>query len=195
MPVVITGYQIDPAAPVPTPKGSNPHRLLRALRPNASFGYVEISDHGTPEDALGEVARIRRSAESAWCGSYEVLHTGDQPAPPFAADIADVPSASVMFVNGMDFPPDGHDAAFELWLTVNAYLVTKPGYHSHRLHRRTHDDAAFGLVNLVEWESVAAWEAAHDEGFRRLAVRPDMPFVGYPTLCEPVLRQPATVAR
>jgi hypothetical protein len=39
-------------------------------------------------------------------------------------------------------------------------------------------------VNVVEWESVAAWQAAHDEGFRELAADP--PFVARPTLCLPV---------
>jgi heme-degrading monooxygenase HmoA len=73
-----------------------------------------------------------------------------------------------------------------VWRDVNAYMVNKPGYRWHRLHRRVSDDAPFGLVNVVEWESVAAWRAAHDEGFRERAVRPNMPMTAYPTLCVPV---------
>jgi heme-degrading monooxygenase HmoA len=86
----------------------------------------------------------------------------------------------------MEFPPGGHEAAFALWLQVNAYMVTKPGYRWHRLHRRVDASAPFGLINLVEWESASAWEAAHDAGFRERAVRPQMPFVAYPTVCVPV---------
>lgn len=54
-------------------------------------------------------------------------------------------------------------------------MVTEPGYRWHRLHRRGHDDAPFGLVNLAGWESADAWAAAHDDGFRALADRPDIP--------------------
>jgi len=91
----------------------------------------------------------------------------------------------VLFVNCMAFPPARHDAAFALWQEVNAYMVNQPGYRWHRLHHRVHDDAAFGLVNIVEWESVTAWQAAHDAGFRARAVRDHMPFDAHPTLCRP----------
>ena len=67
-------------------------------------------------------------------------------------------------------------------------MVNQPGYRWHRLHHRVHDDAAFGLVNIVEWESVTAWQAAHDAGFRARAVRDHMPFDAHPTLCRPTVR-------
>jgi hypothetical protein len=72
-------------------------------------------------------------------------------------------------------------------------MVTKPGYRWHRLHRRLDDEAPFGLVNVVEWESPQAWRAAHDDGFRRLAGG-ELPFTAHPTLCRP-LAAGAEVAR
>jgi hypothetical protein len=60
-------------------------------------------------------------------------------------------------------------------------------------HRRTHDDAPFGFVNIVEWESAAAWEAAHDDGFRALTAPANLPFVTYPTVCTPVAGAPKAV--
>jgi hypothetical protein len=85
----------------------------------------------------------------------------------------------------MRFAPDRHDEAFAAWQRVNRYMVAKPGYRWHRLHRRLDDHAPFGLVNVVEWESPEAWLAAHDEGFRALAGG-DLPFTAHPTLCRPV---------
>jgi hypothetical protein len=66
----------------------------------------------------------------------------------------------------------------------NDYMVSTPGCRSHTLHLRV-GDAAFGMVNVVEWESVEAWQAGHDDGFRAIAARPQ-PFVSHPTLCRPV---------
>jgi heme-degrading monooxygenase HmoA len=100
-----------------------------------------------------------------------------------------------MFVNCLECPSDREDATFEVWQEINAYMVTKPGYRWHKLHRRTHPDAPFGFVNVVEWESAAAWQAAHDEGFRALAARPDLTFTAYPTLCQPIEDAAALRAR
>jgi hypothetical protein len=36
---------------------------------------------------------------------------------------------------------------------------------------------------VVEWESIQAWDAAHDDGFFVLTRRPDIPFVPVATLC------------
>jgi hypothetical protein len=80
--------------------------------------------------------------------------------------------------------PGDEDDAFAVWREINAYMVTKPGYRWHRLHRRTDPSAPFGQVNVARWESAAAWRAAHDEGFRTLAARPDLPFEPVATLCE-----------
>lgn len=185
MPTVITCYETSATSPVPTTTGrTGPGHLLRSAGPVAAFGYIEVTQHLTASGAL-EAARLAASGPTpARSGSYEVLDAAAVPAPDFATT-TEGDEAPVVFVNCMAFPPDGHDAAFALWREVNAYMVDKPGYRWHRLHRRVHDDAAFGLVNLVEWESMTAWEAAHDAGFRARAVRDPMPFVGRPTLCRP----------
>jgi Antibiotic biosynthesis monooxygenase len=185
MPIVITGYEIDRDADVPAIASANPSRqILRATAPGGRFGFVDITPVEDPAAAGDLVRAATTGSASAVAGAYEVFHTNDRPAPPFAAGAE---RSSVIFVNFLECRPENEDAAFELWGQVNAYMVTKPGYRWHRLHRRIEPDAPFGFVNVVEWESAAAWQAAHDDGFRALAIRPEMPFVAYPTLCLPVV--------
>jgi heme-degrading monooxygenase HmoA len=116
-----------------------------------------------------------------------LIHERHTPAPPFAAG----GDESLIFINCMEFEPGREQEAFDFWLRVNDYMVNKPGYRWHRLHRRLDPTAPFGQINVVEWESVESWEAAHDDGFRALTVRPDIPFVPVATLCRPVAGQPA----
>jgi heme-degrading monooxygenase HmoA len=183
MPIVITGYEIDPdAAAPPAPPGRPGRRVFRAAQPGARFGYLEIDDCATADDAA-ELVRLIATVPEAVAGRYEIFHVGDRPAARFAADGA---GSSIMFINCMACSPDQDDAAFAAWRRVNEYMVTKPGYRWHQLHRRVGGEAPFALINVVEWESADAWAAAHDDGFRALAVRPDLPFVPYATLCRPV---------
>lgn len=79
---------------------------------------------------------------------------------------------SVRFINLFAVPPGRDEAFFELWRTVNSYMVTQPGYLNHRLHRAVSDDARYRYVNYVEWESQAAWADAHDAGFHALVADP-----------------------
>jgi heme-degrading monooxygenase HmoA len=123
----------------------------------------------------------------ALTGRYEVIHERHTPAPPYEA----AGDESLIFINCMEFEPGREQEAFDFWLRVNDYMVNKPGYRWHRLHRRLDPTAPFGQINVVEWESVESWEAARDDGFRALTMRPDIPFVPVATLCRPVAGQPA----
>jgi heme-degrading monooxygenase HmoA len=146
-------------------------QVYRALAPDARFRYLTVGD------------RAPRLADDATAlsGRYEIVHTRHDAAAPFAPDD---PARPVTFLNCMVVRPGDEDAAFAVWREVNAYMVTKPGYRWHRLHRRVDADAPFGLINVARWESADAWRAAHDGGFRALAARPDLPFTPVPTLCE-----------
>jgi heme-degrading monooxygenase HmoA len=146
------------------------YRLHRALAPDAPFRYITV----------GERAPELPAEISAWSGRYEIFHTGDVAAAPFDPDATEAP---VVFINGLVVAPGNEDVAFEAWHRVNVYMVKQPGYRRHTLHKRVHDHAAFGFVNIVEWESVQSWKAAHDDGFRALT-QPPLPFDPMPTLCE-----------
>ena len=182
MPVVITCYQV-PRDATPPAGATRPRLLLRAAAaPPSRFGYLELIEVTSTSVAIAAASELADGPTPALSGGYEVFHTNDRPAAPFA----DVDGSSIMFVNCLQCTPGDEDAAFAVWQEINAYMVTKPGYRWHKLHRRVHPDAAFGFVNVVECESAAAWEAAHDAGFRALAARPDLHFTAFPTLCLPV---------
>ncbi|HTT26939.1 MAG TPA: antibiotic biosynthesis monooxygenase family protein [Solirubrobacteraceae bacterium] len=77
------------------------------------------------------------------------------------------------FMNCFEVPAGHEDAFLALWQEVNAYMATKPGYVSHRLHRSLAPEARFRFINYAEWESPEHWRAAHDDGFRQLVSRPE----------------------
>jgi heme-degrading monooxygenase HmoA len=147
----------------------------RALAADAPFRYITVGASAPMVQPAGG------AAPREFSGRYELFHRRDEPAAPFDPDSI---APAVTFINCMRFDPAGHDEAFAVWQQINAYMVTKPGYRWHKLHRRVDPDAPFGLVNVARWESEAAWRAAHDDGFRALAARPDLPFEPVPTLCE-----------
>ena len=183
MPVVITCYETPRDAAPPT-VASETGLLFRAAAALPSrFGYVELTEESDSDAAIALARRVANGSAAASAGSYAVFHSNDRAADPFSTDAR---HSSIMFVNCLECPPDREDATFAVWHEINAYMVTKPGYRWHKLHRRTHPDAPFGFVNVVEWESAAAWQAAHDDGFRALAASRDLPFTAYPTLCEPI---------
>ena len=179
MTTVITVYELPEDATPPTALGET-HTVYRSLGAPASYRWIDIGEAASTRTAASVVAEAadRPGAEP---GRYEVFHVNDQPAELFDAGR---PDESVIFVNCMRFAPDRHAEAFAAWERVNRYMVRKPGYRWHRLHRRLGDRAPFGLVNVVEWESPDAWRAAHDEGFRALTMG-DLPFSAHPTLCRP----------
>ena len=53
--------------------------------------------------------------------------------------------------------------------------------------RATTPDAAFQFVNVAHWASASHYQAAHDDGFRKLVMRPEWaPFRSRPGLYEVV---------
>jgi hypothetical protein len=178
MTTVITVYDRDPDD-APVPLGSD-HVLYRAVGRPASFGWVDLAE--VADDVAADAVRSWASDPTALTGRYQAFHLGEVAAQAYG----EAPVDPVTFVNCIRFAPHLHDSAFEAWQRVNRYMVAKPGYRWHRLHRRLDHEAPFGLVNVVEWESPEAWQAAHDEGFRALT-EGDLPFTTHPTLCRPVV--------
>jgi hypothetical protein len=179
MTTVITVYDLPDDAPAPAVLDPG-HTLHRAIGRPASFAWIDLGEAPTP-DAAARLVSEAAATPGALTGRYDAFHVNQTPAEPFDPSAS---SESVVFVNCMSFAPERHDEAFAAWQRVNHYMVAKPGYRWHRLHRRLDDSAPFGLVNVVEWESPEAWQAAHDEGFRVLAGG-DLPFTAQPTLCRP----------
>ena len=79
---------------------------------------------------------------------------------------------AVTYINCFEVPAGREEAFLALWTEVNAYMRTKPGFISHRLHRATQPDARYRFINIPQWESAKAFADAHDDGFRKLVQQP-----------------------
>lgn len=74
----------------------------------------------------------------------------------------------VRLINCFEVPADRDEQFLERFRDVNAYMVSKPGYLSHRLHRSLSPQARYRFVNYVEWESAEHLSAARDERYVQL---------------------------
>ena len=79
--------------------------------------------------------------------------------------------SNVSLINPFELPADIADDQFRLgWERAADLLRVRPGFVGTRLHRAVSPDARFRFVNVAEWESPQAFQAAvADDAFRRLA--------------------------
>jgi heme-degrading monooxygenase HmoA len=80
----------------------------------------------------------------------------------------------VTLINCFEVPAGREEEFFAGYQKVNAYMRAKKGYVSNKMHRSLAPDAKFRFVNVVQWESREACEAAHDAGFRELISQPQL---------------------
>lgn len=66
----------------------------------------------------------------------------------------------VTLINVFEVPAGSVDATVEYWEVHRDILATQPGYISTSLHRALLPDARFQLINIAQWESAEAFEAA-----------------------------------
>lgn len=93
--------------------------------------------------------------------------------------------ADVQLLNCFEVPQGQEEKFLALWREVNAYMVTKPGYINHHLHRSLAPDARFRFINYAEWQTPELFRAAHDERFRGLVAGPEWSdFSSLPALYE-----------
>jgi heme-degrading monooxygenase HmoA len=77
-------------------------------------------------------------------------------------------------INCFEVPAGREEEFFAGFQKVNGYMRAKKGYVWHKMHRSLAPDAKFRFVNVVQWESREACEAAHDAGFRELISQPGL---------------------
>jgi heme-degrading monooxygenase HmoA len=80
----------------------------------------------------------------------------------------------ITLINCFEVPAGREEEFFSAFKTVNAYMRAKKGYISHKMHRSLTPESRYRFVNVVEWASREACEAAHDEGFRALISQPGL---------------------
>jgi heme-degrading monooxygenase HmoA len=79
---------------------------------------------------------------------------------------------SVVFINCFEVPAGREEAFLELWAQIDSYMNVRDGFRWRRLHKSLDDGTRLRYVNVAGWESAAQFDAAHDEGFRRLQGQP-----------------------
>src|SRR5262245_28427921 len=66
----------------------------------------------------------------------------------------------VTLINVFEVPQDELDAFVDDWRTRAEFMSRQAGFRSFRLHRALSPDSKFQLVNVAEWESAEALQAA-----------------------------------
>jgi heme oxygenase (mycobilin-producing) len=102
--------------------------------------------------------------------------------------LADPGSPSkVILINPFEVVPGQEEKCLKYWERAAAFLRTRPGYMSTRLHKALSPQARFLYINVAEWESAAHFKAAvGDPEFKRITETPACK--GSPALFE-VIRQ------
>lgn len=67
---------------------------------------------------------------------------------------------NVTVINPFEVPEGREEDALSMWESFAAYFRKQPGYVSTKLHRAVGPDAKFHFVNIAEWESAQAFQAA-----------------------------------
>jgi heme-degrading monooxygenase HmoA len=77
----------------------------------------------------------------------------------------------VILINPFEVPEGTRDDEFLAgWDRAAEYMRKQPGFVATRLHRALTDDARFRFVNVAEWDSPQAFQAAFStEEFRAIA--------------------------
>ncbi|MDT7838634.1 antibiotic biosynthesis monooxygenase family protein [Aquabacterium sp. OR-4] len=79
-------------------------------------------------------------------------------------------SEGVVLINTFEVLPGRETECLAVWDRAAAFLSQRPGFVSTRLHRALRPDARLQLINVAQWASPAAFQAAvGDPAFRKLS--------------------------
>jgi heme oxygenase (mycobilin-producing) len=95
----------------------------------------------------------------------------------------DANSGPVVLINLFEVPAGADERFIAAWEAARDFLAAQDGYRSTELHRSLGPDADFRFVNVAEWASRAAFQAATSQP--DFPGR-DLPFAAHPGLYEVV---------
>ena len=75
-------------------------------------------------------------------------------------DIKPVEGGPVTFINVFEVPVEQIDTFIAHWRELAKIMSTAPGFRGLRLHRALSSRTRFQIINVANWESRKAWEAA-----------------------------------
>jgi heme-degrading monooxygenase HmoA len=87
-----------------------------------------------------------------------------------------------ILINPFEVPPGREEECLQGWEKARAYLAQQPGYISMRLHRALSPGARFTFVNIAEWASPEAFQAAVGSAAFQELTRGMAAFPHYPAL-------------
>ncbi len=99
----------------------------------------------------------------------------------------DASAGPVVLINLFEVPPGADEGFLAGWERARDFLAAQDGYRSTALHRSLGGEAEFRFVNVSEWDSPAAFQAA--TGHPRFPGR-DLPFAGHAGLYQVVAEDP-----
>ena len=96
------------------------------------------------------------------------------------------------FINIFEVPGEQIDMLIAHWRDLAKIMSTAPGFRDARLHRALSSQTRFQIVNVANWESSQAWEAAaanpdFQERLRALAEDTEVQLCANPALYEVVV--------
>lgn len=77
----------------------------------------------------------------------------------------------ITLINVFDIDADDVDHFLEEWRKRAQDMGRQPGFRSLRLHRALDPDSRFQVVNVAEWDSVEALQAAMEQNFFQKSVQ------------------------
>jgi heme oxygenase (mycobilin-producing) len=75
-------------------------------------------------------------------------------------DITPLEGGPVTFINVFEVPVEQIDTFIAHWRELAKIMIAAPGFRDARLHRALSSQTRFQIVNVANWESSQAWEAA-----------------------------------
>ena len=89
--------------------------------------------------------------------------------------------STVVLINAFEVPAGQDEGFLRGWEAARDFLQRQPGYVSTRLHQSLDPSARFRFINVAEWVSPAAFQAAMNQP-EFATMRQAMPFASYPSL-------------
>ena len=107
-------------------------------------------------------------------------------------DIDPQGGGAVTFINIFEVPVEQIDTFIAHWRGLAKIMSTAPGFYDARLHRALSSQTRFQIINVANWESPQAWEAAVanpelQDGLRALAKDTEVQISANPALYEVVV--------
>jgi heme-degrading monooxygenase HmoA len=107
-------------------------------------------------------------------------------------DINPEGGGALTFINVFEVPVEQIDTFIVHWRELAKIMSTAPGFRNARLHRALSSQTRFQIINVANWESPQAWEAAtanpeFQDGLRALAEDAEVQISANPALYEVVV--------